>query len=747
MKNTEAAPANRVSKLPNSTTIVHTRAGSVLVNCPPETLKYVLANGHEVPRFIVLPEDMPAGRELGSTGFVRHGINHASIEFLLYANYFVQNRLTRVIARTPEQAARLAVILQETLVGPADPVEFDGLAWLQRECRAVSYFPKISRPPLPEDLCRIECLDEAGIFELEPGVILEVGPGGDDLSFYEDGSWIATVSAAIQGTPQPLALAPARPLLLQQLTLQFIGGSDGFDPHGITTCFLAYLSNDVETQATLFDTAAFMRQRLGNLGLSASQISEVVISHLHEDHLAGLPELLLMGDHRLRVITSDLIYRSLLRVLSSMLALPLSETAALFDYLPLNPGQPLILGDRKFEAIYAVHSIPTIALRVNGLYYSGDMRYDEAFFEDLVRQGVLSDERRDRLIGFAEGADILVQDAGGGTIHTTVTPELLQSLAAKGQRIVLAHTAEGKLPDELSAYSDQVEIARSGHVIALGEMRIKSPDLEILETIEACPLFVRLSMEERSQLALQAQLQFWQDGEWVMTDGQTEDGCLYLVHSGLIEIRGSGQEGLTFVAGRGSTIGERDILLPGKLDHHTGRATARGDGQLLRFERETILKIAETLNLKAAYERADWLGRQPLFHHLQWVSLLDLALDFEPRRLAKGRTLFRYGDPGFDSFLLVSGQIDILSAREELVDSMVGPSVFFGGQAALYNRLRNATAVAATAVEVWALPAPVLQRLQIVYPPLALHLRAVELGRTGEVATPVQEENSPAAAG
>ncbi len=53
-----------------------------------------------------------------------------------------------------------------------------------------------------------------------------------------------------------------------------------------------------------------------------------------------------------------------------------------------------------------------------------------------------------------------------------------------------------------------------------------------------------------------------------------------------------------------------------------------------------------------------------------WITLLDLALDFEPRHLAAGETLFSYGDPGFESFLLISGQIDIISADGRPVDSM-----------------------------------------------------------------------------
>src|SRR6185436_16854996 len=106
-------------------------------------------------------------------------------------------------------------------------------------------------------------------------------------------------------------------------------------PAGITTCFLAYLDPIAPLQATLFDAAAYLRLRLGNLGIAPSQITEVVLSHLHEDHLAGLPELILLGGRRVRLITSDIIYAGLLRVLSAMLAVSEDEVAALFDHYPL----------------------------------------------------------------------------------------------------------------------------------------------------------------------------------------------------------------------------------------------------------------------------------------------------------------------------------------------------------------------------------------------------------------------------
>jgi len=79
---------NRVLCLPNDMYVVMTAAGDVLVNSPPESLKFLLAHGLTPPRYVVLPPDAPPGSEPGSHGFVYRGINYASVEFLIYANFF-----------------------------------------------------------------------------------------------------------------------------------------------------------------------------------------------------------------------------------------------------------------------------------------------------------------------------------------------------------------------------------------------------------------------------------------------------------------------------------------------------------------------------------------------------------------------------------------------------------------------------------------------------------------------------------
>ncbi|MCX7791205.1 MAG: cyclic nucleotide-binding domain-containing protein [Chloroflexaceae bacterium] len=714
--NTQPGASERIRRLPNSITVVTTSAGDVLVNCPPETLKYLLANHINPPGTILIPPDVPPGSELGSGGFVRRGINYASVEFLIYSNYFVSGRKVRLITVTEAQARRLRRLLEETINGPFDPTMFGDYDWLQAECAAVAYYPPLGRAPRLDDMAEIVSLEAGGGALGTASISLE----GDAFVFREGTVELARVSTRITDVALPLTLAPPRPLQRQELTLQFIGGSDGFDPDGITTCFLAYLGSTVETQATLFDAAAYVYVRLSHLGLSTSHIAEVVLSHLHEDHLAGLPELILMGSHRVRLLTSDLIYQGLLRVLSAMLDLPVADVAALFDYVPLNPGTPLELEGRRFEAIYAVHSVPTLAVRVNGVCYSGDMRYDEEWFDELVTRGVLSEQRRQELVRFAEGASVLVQDVGGGTTHSTLSSRLLQALTAKSQRLVLAHTRTHALPETSAEMAERIEFAASGSVVGLGAPLPDDGHIELAETIAACPLFARLSSSERLGLARQVEVVSVPDGETIFHEGDPSDGCAYIVHSGIVAIRIG--EAPVRVLGRGSSIGERGALLGSA---RTSTPMAQGQVTLLRLRPEVFWPAAERLGLATACARADWLAQTPVLGDLPWASLLDLALDFEPRSLNAGECLFASGEPGYEGYVLVEGAIQFSDADGLVVNELRQPGRLFGYQAALYGSSHSLSACAAAPTVVWALPAPALERLNLLYPQLLMHLRAL----------------------
>lgn len=716
--------SQQVHKLQNNAVIVSTISGDILVNSPPEILKFILAKGFAVPKTILLPPDVPIGSNLGSGGFVNQGINYASVEFLLYANYFLNGeQRTKIITSSHYQAQRLKKVLQETIIGPQNIEDYYPNPWVKRECRALSYSPRLERPLELSDLVEFNSLEIDG-GRLDDHV--EIICLDSRYIFLEDGDEIASISTIIDETAFPMTLTPPQPVLRQDITLQFIGGSNGYDPEGITTCFLAYFASTGRDKATLFDAAAYLKIRLGNIGISTAQISEVVISHLHEDHIAGLTELILCGG-RIRLITSKTIYLSLLRVLSALLAVPKDEVSALFDFFPLQPKQTLTLDGKFFEAIYAIHTIPTLAVRVNGLCYSGDMRYDETWFDHLVRQGILSIPRKKELVHFGEGAHILVQDAGGGAIHTSPTPEVLSSLASKSRQVILTHAHKDQTNlDSVIANLGNVEFAQNGHVASFGEELRLDPKIVKLETISTCPLYSRLSISNRLALADIFDIKQLSPGEVIFTVGEESDGRVYIVHQGLVKVDGMGKP--VQVWGRGHSLGERGAITN---EPRMASVSSYSESQVLVLDPDTFRSLTEQLGLHKVNERVEWLWNHPIFQNLPWVTLLDLALDFQPLILPTGRLLFEFGVPGYECYLLKSGQISLYDKNLHPVGTFDNTGEFFGGRSILFGTPRNTYACVSKDSEIWALPAAALHRLQMLYPSVILHLRSVEMKRMG----------------
>jgi len=69
------APRFTLHEVLNNAFLVETPLGPILVNSPPETLKHLFARGLPVPKIILLPPDIEVGQQVGSSGFVRQGIN------------------------------------------------------------------------------------------------------------------------------------------------------------------------------------------------------------------------------------------------------------------------------------------------------------------------------------------------------------------------------------------------------------------------------------------------------------------------------------------------------------------------------------------------------------------------------------------------------------------------------------------------------------------------------------------------
>ncbi len=94
-------------------------------------------------------------------------------------------------------------------------------------------------------------------------------------------------------------------------------------------------------------------------------------------------------------------------------------------------------------------------------------------------------------------------------------------------------------------------------------------------------------------------------------------------------------------------------------------------------------------------DKADALGRAPLFRNLSRGELVELAKRTEDLEVEEGKVLAREGDLGSEFFVVVDGEVAVTKDGREL--RRLGAGDFFGEIALIWDSpRRTATVTAAT---------------------------------------------------
>ena len=94
-------------------------------------------------------------------------------------------------------------------------------------------------------------------------------------------------------------------------------------------------------------------------------------------------------------------------------------------------------------------------------------------------------------------------------------------------------------------------------------------------------------------------------------------------------------------------------------------------------------------------DKADALGRAPLFQNLSRGELVELAKLTEDLEVEEGKVLAREGDLGSEFFVVVDGEVAVTKGGREL--RRLGAGDFFGEIALIWDSpRRTATVTAAT---------------------------------------------------
>ena len=186
------------------------------------------------------------------------------------------------------------------------------------------------------------------------------------------------------------------------IEVQFIGSGDAFGSGGrLQTCLLLRGAH----APLLIDCGASSLIGMKRLGIDPSTIAAIVLTHLHGDHFAGVPFLILDGQFSRRSTplmiagprgTQERIERAM------EILFPGSTTVSRsfrVEYLELADGGTITVGPARVTAFQVEHfsGAPPFAVRIEYgdkiVGYSGDTQWTDA------------------LIRAAEGADLFVAEA------------------------------------------------------------------------------------------------------------------------------------------------------------------------------------------------------------------------------------------------------------------------------------------------------------------------------------------------
>jgi CRP-like cAMP-binding protein len=423
-----------VSKPADGSRVVQFGDDSLLFGQPPEVLKGLLLKAIPTFNTLVLIDSKEKDGSL---------LNN--IEFPLYFFLFMSNGLAEGkklnLVGTPEDISRVFRLLRLTLLGPTE-AELDKWATpglLKREWLGASRYLA-----LKDEHQNVR--DVESFFNVIPLAGNEAKAGA--FTIRHDGPDRYTVTAGtdsvnvdlnedVQIFPPYQMQSDFIPRDLVKLGLEILGSASGFTASepctGLALCY--------NGTYILIDSIPYLDKHLYARGISKNSVSSIFLTHLHDDHCAMFP--LLLMPHKVEVITTREIFEMAIEKLSCHLNWKADVIREYFQLIEVQPGEPMKYFGMEIMPHITVHSIPTIGatFTVNHKGVSKRMciigdNNGMSSIKEMHKLGIVSPDTYDNLRRiYSERYDLLVADGGAGAIHG----DPADALNSDSDRVVFVH--------------------------------------------------------------------------------------------------------------------------------------------------------------------------------------------------------------------------------------------------------------------------------------------------------------------
>lgn len=718
---------------------------NIVFGAAPEFIKAFLGEGEEIPEFIVL----------GDNTF-RDGINFSEIEFTIYRNFFFhQGRKVKVVC-SAQKERQLRIILQVTLMGPDYETllttERDQARWQEfrrlKACRDLLIPRDAAGAIIPVD-AYVEFItfrEGRAVIPLAGGRQVTITGTADDPDRFTvldaKGGVIGVVDLARLDRSEFGFPVQRTPLSRDEFGVFVLDSGDGFSPDKHTSSFLLWL----EGRPLLVDPMAYSDLYLKRKGIDTSEIVDIFISHNHGDHDQGVYNYLING-RKIRLLGSAVVIEQTLQKVAAAVGVGVKEIMKFVDVCSIPVGQERKLPgyDNVFVKLeYTLHPIPCNMIKfhfkdregrvLKSLGYSGDTLFAPDKFAGWVRDGKLEQEFVDIQLGFFHDVDVLIHEAGGGTIHTEMEP-----LAAhyRAQEIYWVHTAA-------EAASVGNKVLRAGDQITLLPEAADKKIEWYIKLFEQVPLFTRFSHEENYRLARMAvdgrsmEIITYMAGEEIFRQGDLpEDDSFFVIAQGALDVFQDGR----FVAslGIGQQLGEMAVF-----GNNEGRRNATVKAfsgvKLVRITRAAYEEFMQKINTAYQYyseARPALEASNSPFRGLNHNILDNIAARMEKQVFARNpdgsRPVIITKDQPCSSalYLIMEGEAGAIVDRDKRVGFKLGKGSVIGEMSLLDPSLRpSATVIAITdRVVTFTLSRGAFNELIEKYPPVRYILEGISRRR------------------
>lgn len=649
-----------VQPLPRGGLLISTCRGPIQFGIPPETIKDTMATG--VPRIFIVP---------GAMFSLEKGISLTELEFPVYYHFFFLKQRVQVVC-TRAQKQRIQTILSEALFGPRNlaplAAEFSngastpGFPDIKAEMDHFRTLPIDGRMKkfVLSDVIHFHVFDRTGTVRIHD-LTIQVDDRGT-YTIREKDTLVAAIPITRSLVPDnPVDVSVRKVFSPPIFGITTLGSGHGFDPDAMTSGMIIWINQ----RGIMVDPPVNSAVDLVRLGVNPKILDAIILTHCHADHDSGtLQKIMLEG--KITLYTTPTVFNSFIRKSAALIHIDKSRLQKAFSFVPIHIGDPINIHGAMFEFNYSFHSIPTIFFQVSHagktFIYSSDTRNDPAHIRTMHEKGIMSESRRDFLLGFPWDRDLIFHEAGVPPVHTPM--KVLAALPASvRERIYLVHVARNQVPE-----NSGLKIAPTGlsSTVTLcpstGPLQVA---MDILGAFLDLDLFRSLPPEKTLEFLSIAAPETLSAGEVLFRKGDVGDR-FFLIISGQMDIMENGTR-LTTLS-RSDFFGEKCLFSD---QPRTADAVAASKVRLVGIARQDMLafirqtgleKTLRHLSIFQGQAMRTILDGHPVFHDLTPSQKRQLFQIVEPVTLPKHRNtvLIRENEKPDACYYIHDGLVNVM---------------------------------------------------------------------------------------